>query len=382
MPNKYKQFGVFSAVALSILVLLLSFNVSFAENTDSTHTEYPEGETESQVNTHEVAPENEKFNAGKLIIEHISDAYDWHIAGHIAIPLPVILYSDKGFDIFMSSAFEHGHAIYKGKQNYALKEGHIKVVNDNGEENEEATSQLWDISITKNVASLFVSLALMLWIFLTVAKAYARNPGKAPKGLQSWVEPMIIFVRDDIAISAIGEKKYKKYLPFLLTAFFFIWINNLMGLIPLAPGGANVTGNIAIAMTLAIIVFVITVFSGNKNYWRHIVAMPGVPVGVLALLTPIEIIGVFLKPFVLMIRLFANILAGHIIALSFFSLIFIFAEMNTGLGFGVSILSIAFTVFMGMLELLVAFLQAYVFTLLAAMYFGSAVEEHHHEEHH
>ena len=156
----------------------------------------------------------------------------------------------------------------------------------------------------------------------------------------------------------------------------------MLGLIPFAPFGANVTGNVAIGLTLAVIVFVITIVSANKNYWRHIIAMPGVPIGVLVLLTPIEIFGMFLKPFVLMIRLFANMLAGHIIALSFFSLIFIFAEMNVGLGFGVSILSIAFTVFMGMLELLVAFLQAYVFTLLAAMYFGSAVEEHHHEEVH
>lgn len=154
----------------------------------------------------------------------------------------------------------------------------------------------------------------------------------------------------------------------------------MLGLIPIIPGGANLTGNIAIGLTLAAIVFIITLFSANKNYWRHIIAMPGVPIGVLVLLTPIEIFGMFLKPFVLMIRLFANMLAGHIIALAFFSLIFIFAEMNTAVGFGVSIFSVAFTIFMGMLELLVAFLQAYVFTLLAAMYFGGATEEHHSEE--
>jgi F-type H+-transporting ATPase subunit a len=171
-------------------------------------------------------------------------------------------------------------------------------------------------------------------------------------------------------------------MPFLLTIFFFIWISNMLGLIPFLPGGANVTGNIAVAMTLAAIVFIITIFSSNANYWRHILAMPGVPIGVLVLLTPIEIFGMFLKPFVLMIRLFANILAGHIIALSFFSLIFIFAEMSTGIGFGVAIFSVAFTIFMGMLELLVAFLQAYVFTLLAAMYFGTATEEHAHAEQH
>jgi F-type H+-transporting ATPase subunit a len=189
-------------------------------------------------------------------------------------------------------------------------------------------------------------------------------------------------VRDDVAKVSIGEKKYMKYMPFLLTVFFFIWIGNMLGLIPFFPGGANLTGNIAVTMTLAVITFVITMASSKKYYWEHVLWMPGVPVLVKVLiLTPIEILGVFLKPFVLMIRLFANILAGHIVALSFFSLIFIFGEMNAGVGYGVSIFSWAFTVFMFMLELLVAFLQAYVFTLLSAIYFGAALEEHHNHEH-
>jgi F-type H+-transporting ATPase subunit a len=322
----------------------------------------------------------EKFNAGELIIEHITDAHEWHIAGNFAIPLPVILYSDKGLDIFSSSRFEEG--VVEGKQKYKLFKNEIKVVNDDGSVNEEATAKLWDLSITKNVASILFVMLLLSWMFISAAKAYARRPGQAPKGLQSALEPLIIFIRDDVAKSSIGEKHYRRYLPFLLTVFFFIFITNLLGIIPIAPGGANVTGNIAVTLTLATLVFLITTFSAKSNYWRHVFAMPGVPVGVLVLLTPIEIFGVFLRPFVLMIRLFANMLAGHIIALSFFSLIFIFAEMNVGLGYGVSVLSIAFTVFMGMLELLVAFLQAYVFTLLAAMYFGSAVEEHHHADHH
>jgi F-type H+-transporting ATPase subunit a len=198
----------------------------------------------------------------------------------------------------------------------------------------------YDLSITKNVASLLFSIALLLWIFLSVASAYRRNEGQAPKGLQSFVEPLIVFVRDEIAKPSIGPK-YMKYMPYLLTVFFFIWINNLLGLIPIIPGGANVTGNIAVTMTLALITFIITTVSANKNYWQHIFAMPGVPAGVLVLLTPIEILGVFLRPFVLMIRLFANITAGHIIALSFFSLIFIFGEMSTGLGLGVSVFSVA-----------------------------------------
>jgi F-type H+-transporting ATPase subunit a len=248
--------------------------------------------------------------------------------------------------------------------------------------NEEITAGLWDISITKNVLSLLVSIMLMLGIFFSVAKTYGRRKGEAPKGLQSIIEPLVIFVRDDIAKSSIGEKRYMAFLPYLLTVFFFIWINNLLGLVPLFPGGANLTGNISVTMTLALITFIIVLFNGNRHYWHHIIAMPGVPKWVLFLLTPIEILGVFIRPFVLMIRLFANITAGHIIALSFFSLIFIFGQMSTGAGFGVAVVSVLFTVFMTALELLVAFLQAYVFTLLSAIYIGAAVEEAHHDTPH
>lgn len=219
---------------------------------------------------------------------------------------------------------------------------------------------------------------LMFYIFLSVAKAYKVRAGQAPKGLQGLIEPLIIFIRDDVAKAAIGEKKYMKFLPYLLTVFFFIWINNLLGLVPIIPGGANLTGSISVTMTLALITFILVLINGNKHYWHHILAMPGVPAWVLVLLTPIEILGIFLRPFVLMIRLFANITAGHIIALSFFSLIFIFGQMSSGAGLGISVVSIAFTVFMTALELLVAFLQAYVFTLLSAVYIGAAVEEPHH----
>lgn len=324
----------------------------------------------------------EKFNAGKMILEHIGDAHDWHVAGHLSIPLPVILYTDKGLDVFSSSRFEHGHATYHGNYDYKLEENKIVVVNADGSVNEEVTEKIWDLSLTKNVAAMLISVILMLWIFLSIAKRYKSNPDKAPSGLQGLIEPIIIFVRDDVAKASIGDKKYEKFMPYLLTVFFFIWINNLLGLLPVFPGGANVTGNIAITMTLAVITFIITIINGNAHYWRHIFAMPGVPAWVLVLLTPIEILGMFLRPFVLMIRLFANIAAGHIIALSFFSLIFIFAEMNVGAGYGFSILSTLFTVFMMVLELLVAFLQAFVFTLLSAVYFGAAVEEGHHDHEH
>lgn len=364
--------------AATILAASSAFQFTVAKNT-------PAAESHAATGAH---AEEKKFNAGELILDHIGDSHEWHVAGEgdnsIVIPLPVIVYSkERGLDVFMSGNFHHGHKTYKG---YKSQGRNIIAVNelepvdvDKATVNETITSHLWDFSITKNVASLIFSSLFLIWIFLSVAKAYSRRKDQAPKGLQSLMEPLVLFVRDDIVRPAIGEKHYKRFLPFLLTAFFFIWFNNLMGLIPIPPGGTNLTGNIAITMTLAVMVFIITSLNGTKEYWTHIFAMPGVPKWVLIILTPIEILGVFLRPFVLMIRLFANMLAGHIIALSFFSLIFIFGEMNTILGYGVSVFSIGFTLFMGALELLVAFLQAYVFTLLASIYFGSALEEHHND---
>ncbi len=356
-------------IALFIAIFSLSVFKSFAYE--------PTEDTTKKAETH---AESGKFDAGKLITEHIGDSYGWHMWGEghnaVAIPLPVILYSDKGLDIFMSSAFHHGAEDVVAKNTYRLEENHIKVV-ENGVVNEEATEKLTDLSITKNVMSLLVSAFLLLWIFLSVAKSYKNRVGMAPKGLQSFIEPLIIFVRDDVAKTSIGPK-YEKFMPYLLTVFFFIFVNNLMGLIPVFPGGAYLTGNIAICAVLACFTLIIIFANSNAHYWRHIFAMPGVPAWVLIILTPIELLGVVLRPFVLMIRLFANITAGHIIALAFFSLIFIFGEMSTGAGLGVAVLSVAFTVFMGFMELLVAFLQAYVFTLLSAMYFGAAIEEGHH----
>jgi F-type H+-transporting ATPase subunit a len=338
----------------------------------------------SQEHHEEATHHEEKFNAGTMITEHIGDSHDWHVFGEgensVSVHLPVIIYnSERGLSVFSSGKFEHGHAAYNG---YKLKGNEVQAVNEDGSVNEELTKKTWDFSITKNVATIFIVVIIMLFLFTSVAKAYKRNPNTATSGIQSFIEPIIIFIRDDVAKASIGEKKHERFMPYLLTVFFFIWISNLLGLIPFLPGGANVTGNIAVTCSLAIITFLITTFSGNAHYWRHIFAMPGVPAAVLVLLTPIEILGMFLRPFVLMIRLFANITAGHIIALAFFSLIFIFGGMNAGLGYGVSILSIAFTVFMMFLELLVAFLQAYVFTLLSAVYFGAAVEEHHHHDEH
>ncbi len=361
MANKINIFKQF------LLIIVLFFASA------KTNAQHEEHGTTAFHNSHE------KFEAGKTILGHVADNHQWHLWGELAIPLPVIVKTDKGVEVFSSAHFGHeGHeTVYKGENyNYTIKEGKIVIVDDNNIANEEATATILDLSLTKNAVAMLLSMILMVWMFLSVAKTYKNNKGKAPKGLQSFVEPLILFVRDDVAKPSIG-KRYEQFLPFLLTVFFFIWINNLLGLIPFFPGGANVTGSISIAMALAIFVFIYILFVGNKHYWHHILAMPGVPVWVLPILTLIELLGVVLRPFVLMIRLFANITAGHIISLAFFSLIFIFGEMSVGAGLGVSVLSLVFTVFMGVLELLVAFLQAYVFTLLSAIYFGAAVDEGH-----
>jgi F-type H+-transporting ATPase subunit a len=339
--------------------------------------------------THE---QEEPFNAGRMIIDHIVDAYEWHIVTightHVSIPLPVILIYEGKLSVFMSSKFHHGHDSHLGYkiEDMGPKKGKIVRVKEGTMEADENAGQIIDLSITKNVLAVFVSAALLMIIFLSVAKSFRKNKGGAPKGLQSLLEPIILFVRDDIARAAIGEKKYEKYTPYLLTVFFFIFLNNLMGLIPIFPFGANVTGNIAVTGILAVFTFIITLFSANKDYWKHIYNAPGVPWWLkfpIPLMPFVEFLGVFTKPFVLMVRLFANITAGHIIILGFMSLIFIFGNIKGMLGVAVAPVSVAFGIFMGMLELLVAFIQAYVFTLLSALYFGMAMEEHHHaEEHH
>ena len=334
----------------------------------------------------------EEFKAGDMIIEHIIDAHDWHILSygdfHLTIPLPVILYHDGQIHAFMSSKFHHGHDHYigfgiaqegdeKGKIVRVLQD---RFMDDNVIVHDGDQELPLDFSITKNVAAIFMSLMFMSWLFIYIAGMYRKRAGEAPKGVQSFLEPLILFIRDDIAKASIGEKKYMKYMPYLLTLFFFIFFNNIFGLIPFFPGGANVTGNIAVTMVLALFTFAITTFSANKNYWVHIVNTPGVPWWLklpIPLMPIVEFIGILTKPFVLMVRLFANMTAGHIIVLGFISLIFIFGKINIGLGFGVSIVSVAFAIFMNVLELLVAFIQAYVFTLLSALYFGMAIEEEH-----
>lgn len=369
-PHKFREFNKMSTgnaciQGMSIIKRLFLFFVFIGLPTALLAEEH--GDTTHSDN---------KFRPGELIMHHIADAHEWHIAGDLSIPLPIILYSaENGLEIFSSARFEHGKTTYK---NYKIEHEHISVVGSDGNIDEAATAALWDLSITKNTAALLLSLLILLLVFISIANAYKKNSGKAPKGLQSLIEPIIMFVRDDIARPSIGEKHYARFMPYLLTIFFFIWINNLLGLIPFFPGGANLTGNIAFPMTLAAATFIITVLNGNSHYWKHIFAMPGVPKAVLLILTPIEILGIFIKPFVLMVRLFANITAGHIVLLVFFCLIFIFGETNPTAGYITAIPAILFTVFINCLELLVGALQAYVFTFLSAIYFGMAVTEEHH----
>lgn len=347
---------------------------------DNSHNGHVHNEEEHKINKGDghgdaAVPAESKYDPGKMIMEHIGDAHDWHLWGEghhaVSIPLPVIVYSkSSGFHVFSSSNFHHGHEPYMG-----FKLDHEGKVTWEDESNSET---IYDLSISKNVAAMMVASIFLVILVIGMSKHYTQNKGKAPKGIYNLIEPLILFIRDDVAKPSIGAKA-NKFLPLLLSIFFFIFVNNLFGLIPIFPGGANVTGNIAVTMILALVVFITVTFSGNKYYWKHIF-MPDVPVWMYIIIIPIELLGVFLKPFVLMLRLFANITAGHIIILGFFSLIFIFGAMSPGLGFAVSPLSVAFTVFMSLLELLVAFLQAFVFTLLSAIYIGMATEEHHHAE--
>ena len=338
------------------------------------------------------------FDANKVIFGHIMDAHEFHFFSwegkdgkehHAIIPLPVILYSpQRGFSFFMSSAFHHGEHDYKkysllteekirdwGLDKKKYFAGQIVPVNENGKL--DTSVKVYDVSLTRNVVQMIISLALLIWVMLVIARRYNKGIGvkTAPKGMQNLLEPVINFIKDEVAKPTLGHK-YEKYLPYILTVFFFILFNNLVGLI---PGAANVTGNIAFTMVLALIAFVVILLSTNKHFWGHIFNPP-VPMGVKPILVLVEFLGIFTKPFALMIRLFANMVAGHIIIICLVSLIFIFGAMSTGLGWGFTPLSVGFVIFIYFIELLVAFLQAYIFAFLTAVFIAQAFEGGHHEE--
>jgi F-type H+-transporting ATPase subunit a len=239
-------------------------------------------------------------------------------------------------------------------------------------------TSFYNFSITKNVVTMLLVAILLGWMFISIARQYRRREGQAPRGLQSFIEPIYIFIRDDVARSVIGPR-YERFTPFLMAIFFFILFLNLIGQIPFF-GNPNVTGNLAVTLVLALFTFFITNLNGNGHYWQHIFWMPGIPFAVKLLMTPIEFLGLFLKPLTLMVRLFANITAGHIVILSFVGLIFIFGKMGESVvgGYGGAVVSVLLTLFMSAIELLVAFIQAFIFTILSASYFGMAVAEEHH----
>jgi F-type H+-transporting ATPase subunit a len=346
--------------------LLLNSTALFAQNHE------PNTETSQPVE------KKEGFNAKEVIFGHIMDAHEFHFMEFegsdgqkhpVTIPLPVFVYSpQKGFSCFMSSKFEHGHAEVNG---YKLNEdGKIIAV--------EPGVKVYDFSLTRNVVQMILALSLLVWLMISVAKTYSSGQGvtTAPKGKQNLVEVMVAFVRDEVARPNLGHKS-NKYLPYLLTVFFFILINNIIGLI---PGTANVSGNIAFTVILGCISFVVILFSSNKHYWGHIFNPPGVPGFVKPILVLVEFLSVFIKPFALIIRLFANMVAGHIIIICLISLVFIFAQLSPGIGWGASPVSVGFTIFIYFIEVLVAFLQAFIFTVLTAVFVGQAFEGEHHEE--
>jgi len=357
-----------------VTAIMLLFFVFTIQSTYAQEHEVEAEEHHTEAAEHHQEAAEEGFNAGEMILNHVMDSHSWHIMDigehAVAIPLPIIILDNGEFHFFMSSKFEHGHAAYDG---YKLKENTIVNAETGSSEG------ILDFSITKTTFAIFITAFIMLLVFISIAKSYGKRRGQAPKGLQSFMEPIILFVRDDVAKPSIG-KNYEKYMPFLLTVFFFILISNLMGLVPFFPGGSNIAGNIAVTMVLAIITFIITTASTNKAYWVHIVNMPGVPWWLkfpIPIMPLVEVMGVFTKPFVLMVRLFANILAGHIVLLGFVSMIFIFGALSPIGGYAVSVFSVAFSIFLSLLEILVAFIQAYVFTLLSALYFGMAkVSDH------
>jgi len=340
-----------------------------AEDSHESHAEHSEEHGHAEF-VPASDTEGRKSVVKKTVEHHLADSYEFHIVGPVGFPLPVILY-DNGLKVFSSAEFHHGESVAEVDGEYFMVH-HSKIYKTDAEGNmlkDEAGHHIkpLDFSITKNVFMIILMAVFMFFLFRGVAKTYQNSlvPSKAGR----FLEPLIVFIRDEIAIPNIGEKHHKRYMSFLLTVFFFIWFLNLVGMTPL---GVNVTGNIAVTVSLALMTFFITQFSGKKDYWMHIFWMPGVPVLLRPVLAVIELIGLVVKPFSLTIRLYANMLAGHVVIMSILGLIYIFASYTAAIPFT------GLTLFLYVLELLVAALQAYIFTMLASLYFGAAVEEHDH----
>ena len=361
---------------LAVLALIFTTGLSAKES------ETPQGDSKQGI----------KAEIDAYIEHHLQDSHDFNLYSytneegekvHVGFPLPVILW-DNGLKVFSSSRFHHGETVAEvDGQHYVLHHSKIYKTNAAGDlemddHHHPTNEKPVDLSMTKSVVLMLITGLFLFWIFGGLAKSYVKN-GAVPKGIGRFFEPIVLYIRDDIAIANIGEKKYKRYMPFLLTTFFFIWFLNMFGLTPL---GVNVTGNIAVTTALAVLVFILTNVTGTKDYWKHIFdplgdGMPWYGKAVIyIILVPIEILGIFIKPFALLIRLYANMTAGHVVLMSLIGLIFIFKSWVGGpLSFGLSFA-------ISLIEVLVALLQAYIFTMLAALYFGFASEEHDHEHDH
>lgn len=371
--------------------------------------------------------EHKGYDPVATVMNHIGDANEFHVWKHVHIPLPLFLYApEHGWTTGTTAMFDHGHKIVDG---YVVNHGRVNRIGDASfpmgevhldgivhkiEQDEKgkdkdvyyacANGDLWkldkpstldggvlgggitsfyDFSITKNVFTMLLASLLLILLWNAVARGYRKNDGKAPSGVQSFIEPFFVFIRDEVSKPMIGEKKYERFQPFIMTLFFFILFCNLLGLVPFFPGSSNVTGNLGVTMVLAIFTFLVTNLNGNAHYWEHIFWMPGIPAWVKIVLTPVEMLGLVIKPFSLMIRLFANITAGHIIILSLVGLTFLFGDNGNNVGGAATGAFVGglFTAFMNLIELLVAFLQAFIFSILTASYIGAAVEEHDHHDH-
>ncbi len=374
----YNMNKVSKLFAIFIGFILLTFN-SLA-NESHGHEAHQEGEHTESHSEHGPINTPEKINA--YIKHHLQDAHhfifftDGETGKHYGFSLPVILW-DGGIHMFSASKFEHEIEVVESNGNfYVLYHDKIYKTDSEGKieldhHGHPTNAKPLDISITKSVVGMLLAGLLMVWFFGSLAKSYKKGP--VPTGLGRALEPLVIYVRDEIARPNIGEHKYKKFMPYLLTVFFFIWILNLLGMTPL---GFNVTGQIAVTFGLAIFTFIIVQFSANKSYWGHIFWMPGVPVPMKIILAPIEVLGMFTKPFSLMIRLFANITAGHFVMMSLIALMIVLK--NSFGPVGSTGMSLVLSLFIMLIEVLVAFLQAFIFTMLSSLFIGMAVADHDH----
>lgn len=383
-----KMIGFVLLFALSLLLHTPVLNAS--ENKGLTGPEINISPEIPETTTGEITDKKKQpeFNPRKVIVDHVLDAYDWHLFDigerEFSIPLPVILIYERQLYIFLSHRFDHGYASYKGFRiaSEGPNKGRAMRVLDDGVTPDPDASFIYDLSITKNVVAVFAASIILCWLFITIGRRYEQADIYAtPKGLPAFFEPLILFVRDQIALLTIDPAHYRKFMPYLLTVFFFIFLNNLLGLVPFFPGGANVTGNISVTFVLAMFTFFTTHYFANRTYWQHMFNMPGVPMFLkfpIPILPAIEMVGALIKPFVLMIRLFANITAGHMVILSLTSLIFVLGLESIILGYLISPVTVVFLIFLNFLKILVAFLQAYIFTLFSAFFFGMAVPKEHH----